>query len=75
MSFKGTLTQIKDTAMDIKGSIEQSFEENKRQGKIKLDICKQCEHFNDKLKLCGQCGCFMPAKTRLPDQHCPINKW
>ena len=43
--------------------------------KEKLAICKQCEKFNDTIKVCGVCLCFMPAKTRLPGQSCPLNKW
>lgn len=68
-------TQIKDTVMEAKVSLEQSLAENKAQGKIKLDICKQCDKFNNTTKMCGICHCFMPAKTRLPGQHCPIDKW
>jgi hypothetical protein len=43
--------------------------------KEKLAICKQCEKFNNTIKVCGVCLCFMPAKTRLPGQTCPLNKW
>ena len=68
-------TQIKDTVMDAKDSIEQTLAENKAQAKVKLDICKQCENFNNTTKICGICHCFMPAKTRLPGQSCPIDKW
>lgn len=43
--------------------------------KEKLAICKQCEKFNNTLKTCQLCHCFMPAKTRLPGTECPIKKW
>jgi hypothetical protein len=60
---------------NVINSIENSFAENKKQGKIKLDICKQCESFDNTLKVCKVCHCFMPAKTRLPGQVCPVGKW
>lgn len=42
----------------------------------RLDICKACEHFNKPgPQLCGQCGCFMPAKASLPNAWCPVHKW
>ena len=46
-----------------------------KDAKAKLTICKQCEKFNNTIKVCKICKCFMPAKTRLPGQHCPIGKW
>jgi predicted Zn-ribbon and HTH transcriptional regulator len=38
-------------------------------------ICNSCEHLNKTLSICKQCGCFMPAKTRLNWARCPIGKW
>jgi recombinational DNA repair protein RecR len=43
--------------------------------KEKLAICKTCENFNNTVKVCNVCHCFMPVKTRIPGLHCPINKW
>lgn len=39
----------------------------------RIAICRSCEHY--KLFVCTQCGCFMPAKTRLKFAECPIKKW
>lgn len=75
MSVKDIVDNIKETVADAKVSLEETWAENKRQGKVKLDICKQCENFNQTTKFCGVCHCFMPAKTRIPGLHCPINKW
>ena len=33
------------------------------------------EEFNAGVKTCQECGCFMPAKTRLKGAVCPIGKW
>jgi len=41
----------------------------------RYDICKSCDEFNDILKTCKQCGCFMPAKSKLAYAACPISKW
>lgn len=75
MNIHDTVTQIKEAVSKAACTLEEELAENKRQGKIKLDICKQCENFNHTTKFCGVCHCFMPAKTRIPGLHCPIEKW
>ena len=44
---------------------------------IRYDICKQCEHFNNILKICKICHCFLPAKTTFKSAVCPATppKW
>jgi len=41
----------------------------------RYEICKSCDEFNDTVKLCKQCGCFMPAKSNIASASCPIGKW
>lgn len=41
----------------------------------RLTICKECPFFLKPTKQCKKCGCFLPAKTAIPDSTCPINKW
>lgn len=43
----------------------------------RLNICQECEHFKKLLKVCGECLCFMPAKTYLAREKCPLDppKW
>ena len=43
---------------------------------IRKEICNQCPHLS-KIKMCTQCGCFMPMKIRLTGfgVKCPLNKW
>jgi hypothetical protein len=52
--------------------------------KERWSICESCEHFKEfpivhkVLKVghqCEQCGCFMEAKVRIPQMHCPLEKW
>jgi hypothetical protein len=44
-------------------------------GKNRLAICKSCEEFNNTIKMCAVCKCFMPVKTRLAFAECPKQKW
>lgn len=43
--------------------------------KKRYRICTLCEEFDPVLKLCGQCGCFMPIKVQFKKMKCPIGKW
>lgn len=43
--------------------------------KARLDICKQCDEFLKPVLICKVCYCFMPGKTQLKGQHCPLDKW
>lgn len=39
----------------------------------RIAICKSCPEY--RMMICSQCGCFMPAKTRLKGAECPLQKW
>ena len=39
----------------------------------RIAICRECEHY--RMFVCTQCGCFMPAKTRIRFTECPLKKW
>jgi len=43
--------------------------------KERYNICKSCDRLNKLTKICKECGCFMPAKTKLKGKLCPLNKW
>lgn len=38
-------------------------------------ICKECPELIKMTSQCKKCGCFMEAKTKLPQASCPIGKW
>ena len=40
----------------------------------RYDICKACTSFTV-LKICNECHCIMPLKTKLRDAVCPLGKW
>ena len=55
---------------------EKEVEEGSLQyAKQRYKICKQCPEFNNIVKVCTECYCFMPAKVLLKDQVCPIGLW
>jgi Family of unknown function (DUF6171) len=37
-------------------------------------VCKECDRFQGGL-LCGECHCFMAAKTWLSAAACPLDRW
>lgn len=39
----------------------------------RYSICQSCEYF--KMDFCKFCGCYMPVKTYMPSQSCPVKKW
>ena len=41
----------------------------------RINICKQCEHFDAPMCRCKKCGCLMKFKARVPAMKCPIDKW
>ena len=36
-------------------------------------ICDDCEHSNG--RQCLVCSCYIPLKTKLSTEKCPIQKW
>lgn len=62
--------------MDIRKTLEK-IQRNivSEDAATRYGICKSCEEFHVQSKLCMQCGCFMPAKTRIKNVVCPLGKW
>lgn len=42
--------------------------------KQRYETCKKCPMLT-RFKFCKNCGCFMPLKTRLINQNCPLGYW
>lgn len=38
----------------------------------RMNLCRECEHFNPTFIQCKICGCFLEAKTRLQAFHCAL---
>lgn len=41
----------------------------------RLNICVLCEHYDDSMHRCKECGCFLNAKVLFAGNSCPLNKW
>ena len=41
----------------------------------RMEICKSCDRFQQELRFCKECGCFMPVKVKFVKSVCPLNKW
>lgn len=56
----------------INPSVERASEE---EAESRMNICLECPELIGLTKQCKQCGCIMPAKTKLLKAVCPIGKW
>ena len=43
--------------------------------KERMSICLECPELIKITNQCKECGCFMNAKTKLPNAWCPLGKW
>lgn len=41
----------------------------------RLAVCAACSDYISRVKICRQCGCYMPAKALFADIECPQQKW
>ena len=43
----------------------------------RIRICHNCKEsfFTNKKLFCRKCGCFLPAKARVPEETCPLGRW
>jgi ribosomal protein L32 len=62
--------------MDVKNILKR-IQDNivASDSETRMNVCRQCEHLHPTTKLCMRCGCFMPAKTKIKNAHCPLGKW
>ena len=48
---------------------------SKEKAEQRMSICKECPSYKSLLFICSECGCIMPAKTRINGSNCPLGKW
>ncbi len=41
----------------------------------RLEICRQCEKYDEKQVRCTECGCFLEGKASFSLDSCPLGKW
>ena len=45
------------------------------QADARMNICRQCPHMQQAMRVCQSCGCFLPAKVKFAMSSCPKSKW
>jgi len=59
-------------------------DKRKEEANKRIKLCEECEHFNNKLRICKLCKCFLDVKTKMyfhTDKNgksiggCKIKKW
>lgn len=43
--------------------------------KERIMTCRNCDKYNELQNVCMECGCFIPMKTKIVFDSCPLNKW
>ena len=43
--------------------------------KARIDICRECNRFDEDRHLCRECGCFLVNKVKFTASRCPLNYW
>lgn len=69
------------TQADLPHSTKRNFMEKiqsgvgdwKQNADFRMKICNTCPHYA--APRCKLCGCFMIAKTKIPQAKCPAGKW
>lgn len=41
----------------------------------RLEVCQECDKYIKLARICSECKCFMPLKTRFKLSKCPLEKW
>lgn len=50
-------------------------EEMELLAKKRIRFCVDCDKLIKQSKICGKCGCYVPAKVRSKKSKCPLNLW
>ena len=68
MNFKNKFKEIAEKITN-----EAAVDSETRNTRLK--ICESCEFLFKPTSTCKKCGCYMPAKTWIRFEECPIKKW
>jgi hypothetical protein len=52
---------------------EMGFKEIPAHAVERANECNKCPLNNN--NICDSCGCYLPAKTLVSGETCPLNKW
>ncbi len=61
----------------LEGFTNEVTGKNQELSDQRMEICQSCVKFHKNFCLRGRggCGCFLPAKTTVEDEKCPVDKW
>lgn len=69
------ITEIQRITVNY-GNPEEDDRDQTPIGKQRIEICLDCDRLMSKhFKVCKECGCFVPWKTKLESASCPLGKW
>ena len=66
---KSLFTIAKNAAKGVDQSVPKEVAEER------LSICNSCPKLIKLTGNCAECGCFVSAKTKYRQEHCPLFKW
>lgn len=58
----------------VKASAARANDQHDK-ARLRMEICKRCPAFDQTLRRCRDCGCFMPAKVQIDVAMCPQGRW
>jgi hypothetical protein len=71
--LKSGAKSLFNIAKNAAKGIDQSVPEEIAQER--LNICLTCPKLFSPTGNCKECGCFVRAKVKIRQEHCPLNKW
>lgn len=76
---------VKASTKDMAKGLLKTAGQALRSGRVSPEVreermatCRKCPSYRRSDKRCGECGCFMEAKSWVggdPDRLCPLQKW
>jgi len=77
-NLKNKLVELSQKADKLLEAAHEEFEKIKlpeEERNVRYKICQECEWLWKPTGSCKKCGCFVAAKTYLPNESCPMKKW
>lgn len=63
----------KDVALDLlKGQARYASDQV---SEARMQTCRTCPEFRTVMRVCGACGCYLPAKVKFEKSSCPKGRW
>ena len=59
----------------IRKGLNFTEEDVEKMASYRVNICNNCDKKRNITNTCGECGCFIPAKTRSKHSSCPLGHW